>query len=519
MRCAAVVAVVLLATTAAAVAPRRGMAHTHGAVPLSHAQKLQHPGTANCDERFYEQKLNHFGFAPKPAEAGKNASVGYSFMQRYFVCRVGAAPWKAGAPIFYYTGNEANVELFVNASGLMWENAVHFGAILVFAEHRFFGKSLPYPGEDMPAAGKLTYLTVDQALADYAEHINFLREEWQAPGSAVIGFGGSYGGMLCSWLRFKYPSALDGCIAGSAPIVNFEDMAPKYDYDGFATIETLDASAAGGAEPMCKDNMRAAFHDIVELAKTAGGRTELQQVLQLCKPLAGDAGVGAHINNFYANAIGDMSMSSYPYPSSYLLLGGAGILPAYPMRVACSHLGANFTDKHDRLAAMAKAMFVYLNATGTAKCANLEGTVNHASEVVGYLWDYLSCTTMFMPMSTNGKSDMFWNAPWSTPAQIAYCQQQWDVTPQPDWVKVQYGGWAVARTGSNTVFSNGQLDPWRPGGIQSATAPTIATVIIAECGHHIDLMFADPKDTPAIKAAREMEMRHVTAWIAGKTKQ
>ena len=41
-------------------------------------------------------------------------------------------------PIFFYFGNEDNVELYVNHTGLMWESAEEFGAALVFAEHRFY---------------------------------------------------------------------------------------------------------------------------------------------------------------------------------------------------------------------------------------------------------------------------------------------------------------------------------------------------------------------------------------------
>ncbi|CAN0555972.1 unnamed protein product, partial [Ectocarpus sp. 12 AP-2014] len=74
-----------------------------------------------------------------------------TFQQRYFVCREYWRPAGGGSdnrPIFFYTGNEADVSLYLQASGLMWENAPAFNALLVFAEHRFYGESLPFGAPD-----------------------------------------------------------------------------------------------------------------------------------------------------------------------------------------------------------------------------------------------------------------------------------------------------------------------------------------------------------------------------------
>ena len=118
------------------------------------------PGTANCTLIHLRQPLEHFT-ATAPAAGGG------SFLQRVFVHD---SYWRgagSGAPVWLYVGNEANVELYVNATGLMWENARAAGALLVFAEHRYYGGTLPHgPNSSDPALiGSLTH---ENALADYA---------------------------------------------------------------------------------------------------------------------------------------------------------------------------------------------------------------------------------------------------------------------------------------------------------------------------------------------------------------
>lgn len=154
-----------------------------------------HPTTANCTWLNIQQPLSHFA-----------RGVAGTFTQR--VCYY-KNYWTAdkGLPVFLYTGNESPVDEYVNNTGLIWDLAKSANALVVFAEHRYFGESIPQiEGMD----NCLAYLSSEEALADYASLVNRIRQEMGGKDSPVIAFGGSYGGMLASWMRIMYPSAVDG---------------------------------------------------------------------------------------------------------------------------------------------------------------------------------------------------------------------------------------------------------------------------------------------------------------------
>ena len=64
------------------------------------------------------------------------------------------------------------------------------------------------------------------------------------------------------WRCFRYPSAIDGVIAGSAPIESFLGETPPYDPGSYAKGVTYDASVAGGASAGCEEAVRAAWSAI-----------------------------------------------------------------------------------------------------------------------------------------------------------------------------------------------------------------------------------------------------------------
>ena len=61
-----------------------------------------------------------------------------------------------------------------------------FTALIIFAEHRFYGKSLPFGPEKSFQWPHLGLLTVDQALADFATLITTLKKELKCQTSTGV---------------------------------------------------------------------------------------------------------------------------------------------------------------------------------------------------------------------------------------------------------------------------------------------------------------------------------------------
>jgi len=396
----------------------------------------------------------------------------------------------------------------------MWENAAKFGAQMVFAEHRFFGESLPFGMSfDMDPA-HMRYLSVEQALADYASLILHLRREVWKCDPPIVTFGGSYGGMLSSWLRIKYPSAVDGAVAGSAPIWAFDGEEPAISTGYFAAIETYDASAKGLGSAQCVDGIRGAFAAIERLGATEAGRATITSSMRLCEPVTAPGNASA-VMGWANGAFSFLAMGSYPYPSSYML-NGQGTLPTYPMKHVCAAMTADAAPGDAALLSrFGRGLAVWFNYSGTDTCLDwAAGAPNKQTEIDGELWDYLACTEMVMPMSTDGKEDMFWPAPWDEAAYAQGCQDRWGVSPRPLWAQISFGGRRLA-SASNMVLSSGELDPWRGGDVVVNVSSTVQAVLVERAGHHMDLMFAQPQDSATnVLAVRAHELAMAAKWIA-----
>lgn len=160
------------------------------------------------------------------------------------------------SPILFYTGNEGDIELFAENTGFMWRAAEELAGSLVFAEHRYYGKSMPFGNDSYKDPQHLGYLTSEQALADFADLLMKINSDGQRP---VIVFGGSYGGMLAAYFRMKYPHLVTGALASSAPVMQFPGIVPCDIFNRILTSVfkvSLDRKADGSSNTLCVDNIK-----------------------------------------------------------------------------------------------------------------------------------------------------------------------------------------------------------------------------------------------------------------------
>jgi len=138
-------------------------------------------------------------------------------------------------PILFYCGNEGRLESFYDNSGYITVTlAQNLSALIIFAEHRYYGESMPF-GNQSFTPDNVKYLTVDQTMMDYVLLIKSIKNQTKYANSPVIAFGGSYGGMLASWMRMKYPHIIYGAHAASAPILFFPGSVSPYAFNDLVT--------------------------------------------------------------------------------------------------------------------------------------------------------------------------------------------------------------------------------------------------------------------------------------------
>jgi hypothetical protein len=133
---------------------------------------------------------------PYPCKPGTDGvyhfdfSDGTTFPMRFFINDTWWDSQTPG-PIFFYTGNEGPLEDFSANTGFQWEACQEFHCLIVFAEHRYYGETLPNgPNHPYNSTQEFRHLSVEQALADYAAFLGALKTDIGFPDIPIISFGG-----------------------------------------------------------------------------------------------------------------------------------------------------------------------------------------------------------------------------------------------------------------------------------------------------------------------------------------
>jgi lysosomal Pro-X carboxypeptidase len=435
--------------------------------------------------KLYPQPLDHFNF-----EDGRVFSQRVLYSTQYY-----QGP---GSPVFFYCGNEGTIEVFAQNTGFMWEAAEKASALIVFAEHRYFGETLPF-GNLSLTSEHVGWLSVEQALADFARVIPLIKKDFGANlGDPVVAFGGSYGGMLAAWFRIKYPHVVDAALASSAPIFAGEGLWDPY---GYNDISTRDYELVS---PDCSGRIKRTWTALTKISPE-----KLAEVFQLCP-----SNKIPDVNTIIAwmeTAFSYLSMTDYPSSANFLQP-----LPAWPVNATCQPLLSDACDEsNESLVRCAfEAANVYYNTSGQAQCTNVEEPDSGSLGDDG--WDYLACTQMVMPLSSGGDYDMYHYAPWNLSDHINGCKKRWgqNLVTKVNWITETFGTREqLAHVASNIIFSNGMLDPWRAGGVTETLSDTLIALVIDQSAHHLDLRASSPEDPESVVAARLTEFRILMDWI------
>ncbi|KAJ6743221.1 LYSOSOMAL PRO-X CARBOXYPEPTIDASE-LIKE PROTEIN [Salix viminalis] len=444
-------------------------------------------------EKFFTQVLDHYTFRPQSYK---------TFQQRYLISEKYWGGAEKNAPIFLYTGNEGDIDWFAQNTGFIVDIAPHFKALLVFIEHRFYGKSMPFGGNKEVAysnSSTLGYLTSTQALADYATLIIDLKKNLSAADSPVVVFGGSYGGMLAAWFRLKYPHVAIGALASSSPILNFESITSPYSFNNIITQDFR------GESEDCYRVIKRSWQEIEDTASHPGGLDLLRKSFKICNNYIS----ASSLYNWLYTAWVYTAMTDYPTPSNFL-----SPMPAYPVKEMCKAIDDPKTG-NNTFAKLYGAASVYYNYSGTATCFDLDDD-SDPHGLGGWSWQ--ACTEMIMPTSGNNEDSIFAASTWSYKDRAASCEAYFGVEPRPSWITTEFGGHDIKRVlkrfGSNIIFFNGLRDPWSGGGVLENISSSIVAIVAEQGAHHVDLRFATSEDPKWLRDVRKREVNIIAKWLS-----
>ncbi|VVB02328.1 unnamed protein product [Arabis nemorensis] len=432
---------------------------------------------------YYDQNLDHFTFTPESYK---------TFQQRYAIDSTHWAGAKANAPILAFLGEESSLEGDLFGVGFFQENGPRLKALLVYIEHRYYGKSMPFGSakEALKNASTLGYLTAAQALADYAAILLHVKEKYSAKHSPIIVVGASYGGMLAAWFRLKYPHIALGALASSAPLLYFEDTRPKFGYYYIITKVFKETSER------CYKTIRTSWDEIDRVAAKSNGLLILSKKFKTCAQLSRSFDIKDFLDSIYAEAV-----QFNRNPGDWVT-------------TICNAINKNPPNrKNDVLDRILAGVVAYL---GNRSCYDTDLFVRPSN--ISIAWGWQGCTEIVMPIGYDKQDTMFQTAPFNMTSFIDDCKSNYGVSPRPHWITTYFGIQDVKlilrRFGSNIIFSNGLADPYSVAGVLEDVSDSVVAIKTVNGTHSQDLGWSRNEDPEWLVMQRKKETDFIDSWIS-----
>lgn len=357
--------------------------------------------------------------------------------------------------------------------------AQQYSALLVSLEHRFYGKSVP---NNSFSVDNLKYLTVNQALDDMKNFMDFLTTQYAVNGAAPLQYfviGGSYSGALSAWFKIKYPTAAVGALSSSG-VVN-----------AILEFTTFDEQNAISAGPACAASIRAitAAFD----AEFAAGNGAAMKAL------------------FNAPAIGDDDFA-------YMYADSATMMIQYGNKaVLCDNIPSPTSTNAVLTAWFANLTNTFWGADFGSNCfydTNCLRDDPSQWQPTSRAWRWQKCYELayfqIAPATGSLRSQRL-----TLSYALNQCQAIFGIPnmmPSVTAINNQFGGPTPAET--DVFYSNGSDDPWQRAAVNgtlSDTQPEV-TAVCDGCGHCGDL--ETYANSPAVIAQREAFGTYVAKWVS-----
>eukprot|EP00941_MAST-03F_sp_MAST-3F-sp1_P005192 g5192.t1 len=442
---------------------------------------------------------------------------------------------KTSGPLLIYTGNEGNIETFVNSTGFMWMAAERMQGLIVFVEERYFGKSVPTLGK------QYEFLSTAQVVADYASVVSKLKIQYHVKNAIAV--GGSYGGMISAYLRRKHPFIVNAALASSAPVLGFSSTLTK---NSCVTKFWEKVESVFPCSPLLRQG-----YDAIWKAGQTHNRKLLRrytETFNLCKSLDTVKDV-ENLIGLIQHLHSSVAIINYPY--DFIAFNGKE-MPANPTKYSCMEA----QKAGDAVSALYQSIKWLLPEA--EKCTSVDDFFAYIPGSIAGPWTFQRCVDFVMGFSVSEDSKMFlpcskfskncWPGNEENPNALPngfrnFCSEKFGVTIRApsdqqllfgsDWTRSQMETLATADQGvqcnsdiqfgsSKIVFTNGSKDPWSYGGLPPTKSVNVeeeirsgrsVSFLIEDAAHHLDLRKPMQNDPDSVKNQREQTLKILEYWI------